>query len=192
MTKNIQIIVGSTRQNRLGGQVAEWVKKHAEAHEDINVEVVDLLAEDLPFFNAAVSPMYAPDSSPAAQAWAETIDRGDGFIFVTPEYNRSIPASLKNALDFLVAQWNEKPAAVVSYGWIDGGASASKHLHDILSWLKVATAESSVALKLSPEIMAEDGSIKDTDKAFADHVAVLEAAFDEIAAHESVAEAVAA
>lgn len=192
MTKNIQIIVGSTRQNRLGGQVAEWVKKHAEAHEDINVEVVDLLAEDLPFFNAAVSPMYAPDSSPAAQAWAETIDRGDGFIFVTPEYNRSIPASLKNALDFLVAQWNEKPAAVVSYGWIDGGASASKHLHDILAWLKVATADSSVALKLSPEIMAEDGSIKDIDKAFADHVAVLEAAFDEIAAHESVAEAVAA
>lgn len=192
MTKNIQIIVGSTRQNRLGGQVAEWVKKHAEAHEDINVEVIDLLAEDLPFFNAAVSPMYAPDSSPAAQAWAETINRGDGFIFVTPEYNRSIPASLKNALDFLVAQWNEKPAAVVSYGWIDGGASASKHLHDILSWLKVATAESSVALKLSPEIMAEDGSIKDIDRAFADHVAVLEAAFDEIAAHEPAVEAVAA
>lgn len=192
MTKNIQIIVGSTRQNRLGGQVAEWVKKHAEAHEGINVEVIDLLAEDLPFFNAAVSPMYAPDSSPAAQAWAETIDRGDGFIFVTPEYNRSIPASLKNALDFLVAQWNEKPAAVVSYGWIDGGAGASKHLHDILSWLKVATAESSVALKLSPEIMTEDGSIKDIDKAFADHVAVLEAAFDEIAAHEPAVEAVAA
>lgn len=192
MSKNIQIIVGSTRQNRLGGQVAEWVKSHAETHPDINVEVVDLLAEDLPFFNAPVSPMYAPDSSPAAQAWAETIDRGDGFIFVTPEYNRSIPASLKNALDFLVAQWNEKPAAVVSYGWIDGGASASKHLHDILSWLKVATAESSVALKLSPEIMAEDGSIKNIDRAFADHVAVLEAAFDEIAAHEPAVEAVTA
>jgi NAD(P)H-dependent FMN reductase len=132
--------------------------------------------------------MYAPDSSPAAQAWAETIDRGDGFIFVTPEYNRSIPASLKNALDFLVAQWNEKPAAVVSYGWIDGGASASKHLHDILAWLKVSTSESSVALKLSPEIMDDDGKVKDIDRAFRDHVAVLESALDELAAHETVGE----
>jgi NAD(P)H-dependent FMN reductase len=190
MSKNIQIIVGSTRQNRLGAQVAEWVKSHAEKHKDLNIEVVDLLAEDLPFFNAPVSPMYAPDSSPAAQAWAETIDRGDGFIFVTPEYNRSIPASLKNALDFLVAQWNEKPAAVVSYGWIDGGASASKHLHDILAWLKVSTSESSVALKLSPEIMGEDGKVKDIDRAFRDHVAVLESALDELAAHETIAQPV--
>ena len=185
MSKNIQIIIGSTRQNRLGGQIAEWVKKHAEEHEGINVEVIDLLEENLPFFNAPVSPMNAPDTSPAAQAWGEKIERGDGFIFVTPEYNRSVPASLKNAIDFLVAEWKEKPAAVVSYGWIDGGASASKHLHDVLSWLKVATAESSVSLKLTPEIMAEDGSIADTDAAFAMYVETLENALAELVEHEA-------
>ena len=120
MAKNIQLIIGSTRQNRVGAQVAEWVKRHAEAHEGINVEVIDLKQENLPFFDAPTPPLYAPDSSAAGQAWAKKIERGDGFIFVTPEYNRGIPASLKNALDFLVAEWNHKPAAVVSYGWIDG------------------------------------------------------------------------
>lgn len=192
MAKNIQLIIGSTRQNRLGAQVAEWVKKHAELHEDINVEVIDLKEENLPFFDAATPPLYAPDTTPAGVAWAEKIDRGDGFIFVTPEYNRGIPASLKNAIDFLVAEWNHKPAAVVSYGWIDGGQSASKHLNDVLSWLKVATAESSVSLKITQEIVAEDGSIKDPDTAFADYVAVLEAAFAEIVDHEPAREAVAA
>lgn len=192
MAKNIQIIIGSTRENRLGAQVAGWVKAHAKANEGINLEVIDLKEENLPFFNAATPPSYAPDTSPAGLAWGEKIARGDGYIFVTPEYNRSIPASLKNALDFLVAEWKEKPGAVVSYGWIDGGASASKHLHDILSWLKVATAESCVHLKLSGEIMAEDGSIADVDAAFKDYVAILEAALEEIVAHEPVAELVTA
>ena len=188
MSKNIQIIIGSTRQNRLGGQIAEWVTKHAEAHEGLNVEVVDLAEENLPFFDAAVSPMYAPDDSPASKAWGEKIGRADGYIFVTPEYNRSVPAPLKNAIDFLYGPWNGKPAAIVSYGWIDGGSSASAHLEDILSWVKLSISESKVALKLTPEIMGEDGSIKDIDAAFADHVAVIESAVEEIVAHEPAAE----
>ena len=188
MAKNIQLIIGSTRQNRLGAQVAEWVKKHAEVQDGINVEVIDLKEENLPLFDAPIPPLYAPVDTPAARAWAEKIGRGDGYIFVTPEYNRSVPASLKNALDYLVTEWKDKPAVVVSYGWIDGGQSAANHLYDILSWLKLATAESSVHLKLSQEIMADDGSIKDTDTAFGDHVAVLEAAFNEILEHEPAAE----
>lgn len=192
MAKTIQIIVGSTRQNRLGGQIAEWVTNHADAHEDLNIEVVDLASENLPFFDAAVSPMYAADTSPAGQAWGEKIGRADGYIFVTPEYNRSIPASLKNAIDFLYGEWNGKAAAIVSYGWIDGGASASAHLQDILSWVKVSVSESAVALKLTAEILGEDGKVKDADSAFGDYVAVLESALDELAAHEPAAEPVAA
>ena len=190
MAKNIQLIIGSTRQNRLGAQVADWVKKHADAHEELNIEVVDLLEQDLPFFNSAVSPMYAPDTSEAGKAWAEKIENGDGFIFVTAEYNRSIPASLKNAIDFLYAQWLTKPAAIVSYGWIDGGAAASKHLHDILSWVKMDIAEDQVHLKLHADIMGDNG-ITDTEAAFADYVPVLTNALKELAAHEAT-EAVAA
>ncbi|MBC7512247.1 NAD(P)H-dependent oxidoreductase [Candidatus Saccharibacteria bacterium] len=192
MGKNIQIIIGSTRQNRLGAQVSDWVKQHADQHEELTIEVIDLLEQNLPFFNAGVGPMYAPDTSEAGKAWAETIERGDGFIFVTPEYNRSIPASLKNAIDFLYTPWLTKPAAIVSYGWIDGGASASKHLHDILSWVKMDIAEDQVHLKLHADIMGGNG-LTDTEAAFADYIPALMNALKELAGHEATEpEAVAA
>ncbi len=186
MTKNIQLIIGSTRENRVGAQVAEWVAEHVKKHADINLEIVDLKEVNLPFFNSAVPPAYAPDASDEGQAWAKKIDAGDGFIFVTPEYNRGIPAALKNAIDFLTTEWKEKPAAVVSYGYVDGGQSASKHLHDVLNWLKVATAESTVSLKLTQEMMGDAG-INDVHAAFADYEVVIEEALKEIVAHEPVA-----
>ena len=192
MAKNIQLIIGSTRQNRVGAQIAQWVKSHGEAREDLTIEVVDLLEQDLPFYNSAVSPMYAPDTTDAGKAWSEKIAAGDGYIFVTPEYNRSIPAPLKNAIDYLYAPWLTKPAAIVSYGWIDGGASASKHLHDILSWVKMDIAEDQVHLKLHADIMGENG-IRDTEAAFADYVPALTNALKELAGHEATEpEAVAA
>lgn len=185
MAKNIQLIIGSTRQNRLGAQVAEWVKNHADEHDELNIEVTDLLEENLPFYDAAVSPMYSSDTPEAAKAWTEKIGNADGFIFVTPEYNRSVPASVKNAIDFLYAQWLTKSAAIVSYGWIDGGASASKHLHDILSWVKIDVAEDQVHLKISGEILGEDGKIADPEAAFAEYLPVLKNALKELAAHEA-------
>ena len=193
MAKNIQLIIGSTRQNRLADQAAEWVKQHADKNEELNVEVVDLREENLPFFNAPISPMYAADESEAGKAWAQKIEQADGFIFLTAEYNRSIPASLKNALDYLYGQWLNKPAAIVSYGWIDGGASASKHLYDVLSWVKMDIAEDQVHLKLVPEIMGEDGKIVNVNEAFESYIPSLDAALKELAAHEATEpEAVAA
>lgn len=185
MPKNIKLIIASTRKNRVGGQIADWVKHRADKNNDLSIEVLDLEKENLPFFDAAVSPMYAPDESDAAKAWGEKIAEADGFIFVTPEYNRSIPASLKNAIDFLYGPWLTKPAAIVSYGWIDGGAAASKHLHDILSWVKMDIAEDQVHLKFLPEIMTETGKVTDIDVAFKDYEAGLTAALNEVAAHEA-------
>jgi NAD(P)H-dependent FMN reductase len=190
MAKNIQLIIASTRQNRIGAQVAEWVKQHAAAHEELNIEVIDLLEENLPFLDASVSPMYAPITTEPGKSWSEKIEAGDGYIFVTPEYNRSVPAALKNAIDYLYAPWLTKPAAIVSYGWIDGGASASKHLHDILSWVKMDIAEDQVHLQLHADIMGENG-ITDAEAAFADYVPTLTNALKELAAHEAT-EAVAA
>lgn len=185
MPKNIKLIVASTRQNRVGGQISDWVKTHADKHEDLSIEVLDLEKENLPFFDAAVSPMYAADESEAAKAWGEKIAEADGFIFVTPEYNRSIPASLKNAIDFLYGPWLTKPAAIVSYGWIDGGASASKHLYDILSWVKMDVADDQVHLKFLPEIMTETGKVADIDVAFKEYETNLSTALNELAAHEA-------
>lgn len=184
MAKNIQLIIASTRQNRIGGQVAEWVKSNADQHDGLNIEVIDLLEENLPFFDAPVSPMYAPITTEPGKSWSEKIEGGDGYIFVTPEYNRSIPASLKNAIDYLYAPWLTKPAAIVSYGWIDGGASAAKHLHDILSWVKMDISEDQVHLQLHADIMGENG-ISDTATAFEAFVPSLSNALKELANHET-------
>jgi NAD(P)H-dependent FMN reductase len=169
MAKNIQLIIGSARQNRMADDVAAWIIEQAKQSEAINLEVIDLKEQNLPFFDSPVPPLYAPNESPAGKAWAEVIGRADGFIFLTPEYNRSIPAVLKNALDFLVAEWKEKPAGIVSYGWTDGGKNAALHLKDVLGMLKVEVVEPQIALHFQPEIMDENGKLRDSHEAFAPH-----------------------
>lgn len=167
MSKKIQLIIGSTRQNRIGASVAAWIEKQAGDNKNISLEVVDLKQENLPLMDAAVPPAYAPTTTDAGKAWAEKIAAADGYIFLTPEYNRSMPASLKNALDYLVQEWKDKPAVVVSYGYIDGGKSAARHLRDVLDWLKVDHTSSEVALHLKQEMFDETGAFKDIDSALA-------------------------
>ena len=116
----IKLILGSTRQNRNGKPVADWlVAQGKEAGFD--VELLDLKEVNLPKFEAGVSPMYMPVDTPEAKAWAAQITEADGLVFLTAEYNRSIPGSLKDAIDYLYAEWNGKKASIVSYGYIDGG-----------------------------------------------------------------------
>ncbi len=160
--KKIKLIIGSTRQGRVGKPVSHWLVDHAKSA-GIDLEVLDLKEIDLPFFEAPVPPLYVPDSTPHGKEWAKMIDEADGFVFVTPEYNRSMPASLKNALDYLVAEWKDKPAAVVSYGYIDGGANATKHLHDVLGWLKIKNVGKEMSVVLKTEMFDESGEFKDVD-----------------------------
>ncbi len=150
MSKKIKLIIGSTRQGRAAEEVSSWfVSEGKEAGYDL--EVVDLRDVNLPMFDAAVSPAYAPVDTPEAKAWAEIISNADGLVFLTAEYNRSIPASLKNAIDYLYKEWEGKPTAIVSYGYIDGGGSATKHLKDILNWVKVTLVEPTVAIQFTQE-----------------------------------------
>lgn len=161
MNKKIKLIIGSTRQGRVGAPVAEWLVEVAKEN-DVELEVIDLKEENLPFFDG-MSPMYAPDS--VNKDWSAKITSGEAFIFLTSEYNRSIPAPLKNAIDHLFHEWAEKPASIVSYGYIDGGGSATKHLTDILNWVKMKIAGSPVAIQLDQDFFEQDGSFKDIDTA---------------------------
>lgn len=169
MSKKIQLIIGSTRQNRLGTAIAAWVEKQASSNKNLELEVIDLKQENLPLMDAAIPPAYAAVETDAAKAWAEKIGAADGYIFLTPEYNRSMPASLKNALDYLVDEWKEKPAVVVSYGYVDGGKSAARHLQDVLDWLKVSHDGAQVALHLNQEMLDEAGAFKDIDQSLAQY-----------------------
>ncbi|MHA6261211.1 NADPH-dependent FMN reductase [Sporosarcina sp. CAU 1771] len=142
MTKsNIGIILGSTREGRVSPQVGAWIKELADQRGDANYTVIDIADYKLPLLGEA-----GGDASGAA-AWSEIIAKQDGFVFVTAEYNHSIPASLKNALDYLREEWHNKAAGIVSYGAV-GGARATEHLRGILSELLVAHVRVHPALSL--------------------------------------------
>lgn len=142
MTKlNIGIIIGSTRDGRVSPQVAAWVKELADKRGDANYTIIDIADYKLPFLGEA-----GADASGAA-AWSEVIAAQDGFVFVVQEYNHSITGALKNALDYLRDEWNNKAAGIVSYGSV-GGARAAEHLRGILGELLVADVRVHPALSL--------------------------------------------
>jgi len=147
MTK-IGIILGSTRPGRRGQQVAEWVAAVADKQEkDVTYEVVDLATFDLPVLDEEHPALFGKYGKEHTSRWAEAIGSYDGFVFVTPEYNHSVPGGLKNALDFLYAEWNNKAAGFVGYG-LHGGTRAVEHLRTILAELKVATVRTQVVVSI--------------------------------------------
>ncbi|KAA1426724.1 NADPH-dependent FMN reductase [Nocardioides antri] len=143
----IAIIVGSTRPGRRGGQVATWVHEAAVRRDDATYDVIDLADHPLPHLDESLPPILGSYSEPHTRAWASTIAAYDGFIVVTPEYNHSIPGVLKNAIDYLFAEWNHKVAGVVAYG-AENGARAAEHLRQIFGELKVPVVRQYVGLSL--------------------------------------------
>lgn len=135
---NIGIIIGTTREGRLSPQVGKWVLDQGK-HTPLKLEIVDLKDYDLPFLGTK--------EAPGIEKFRKTIARLDGFIFVTGEYNHSIPASLKNALDLLRDEWADKVAGIVSYGSL-GGARAAEHLRGILGELRIADVRSHTACSM--------------------------------------------
>ena len=139
----VAIIIGSTRQARLADVPAQWILKQARARGDMDVELVDIRDFELPFFDELSTNKFMPSQDPRAVRWQETIGRFDGFIFVVGEYNHSIPASLKNALDQAYNEWTRKPFTVVGYGGV-GAARAIEHLRSIGTELQMVSTQAAV------------------------------------------------
>lgn len=142
------VILGSTRPGRHSEPVARWVAARAALREDLGVDLIDLSAVNLPMFDEPVPPMLGTYANEHTRAWAATIARYDAFVFVSPEYNRSFPAALKNAIDYLYAEWANKAAGFVSYGADAGGARAVEHLRVVMGELHVACVRTMVPLSL--------------------------------------------
>src|SRR2546421_1365155 len=123
----IAIILGSTRPGRNGEAVAKWVYEIAKKRSDAEFELVDIKDFNLPLLDEPVPPSMGEYSKPHTKVWAAKIGSFDGYVFVTPEYNHGICGALKNAIDFLFAEWNNKAAGFVSYGSA-GGARAVEQL----------------------------------------------------------------
>jgi NAD(P)H-dependent FMN reductase len=142
----IGIIISSTRAARFGHKPAEWVGDIAARRDDIETEIVDLRDFPMPFFDEVASNAWVPSQNPVAQRWQKKVAEFDGYIFVTAEYNHSIPAVLKNALDYAYPEWARKPAGFVGYGSV-GGARAIEQLRLVLAELQMATIRTGVYIQ---------------------------------------------
>jgi NAD(P)H-dependent FMN reductase len=142
----IAVIVGSTRAARVGHKPAEWIADIASQRDDMSVEVVDLREYPMPFFDEVASNAWAPSQNEVAQRWQRKVAEFDGYIFVSAEYNRGVPAVLKNALDYAYPEWNKKPAAFVGYGSV-GAARAIEQLRLIAIELQMAPIRTGVHLQ---------------------------------------------
>ncbi|GIF15661.1 NADPH-dependent FMN reductase [Actinoplanes teichomyceticus] len=143
----IAIVVGSTRPGRNSEAVAGWVHEQASRRGDAQFELVDIATFDLPILDEPVPPSMGQYSKEHTKRWAAKIAEFDGYVFVTPEYNHGPSGALKNALDYLYGEWNNKAAGFVSYGSA-GGTRAVEQLRLIAAELQMATVRSQVALSL--------------------------------------------
>ncbi len=130
--KQLRIVVSSTRPGRIGPKVAEWVAAQAPASE-WEVELLDL--SSLPFFDEEDMPRNGNYAKPHTKDWASKVFESDAIVVVTPQYNRSFPAPIKNAIDYLFAEWDAKPIALVGYGW-SGASDATADLTKVLGHVK--------------------------------------------------------
>ena len=146
----IGIILGSTRPNRNGEQVARWVYDIAARRTDAEFELVDLRDYPLPHLDEPLPPSMGQYQNDHTKDWAATIASFDGFVIVTPEYNHGTSGVLKNAIDYLYAEWNNKAVGFVSYGAV-GGARAAEHLRLVAGELQMADVRQQVTLSLATD-----------------------------------------
>lgn len=158
---NILVVLGSARPGRVADKVLDYIKSDVEKRDDVTITVADLKEINLPFFDneqAPASPDYVI-TDPQVAAWSEMVKAADSVLFITPEYNHTLSAIQKNALDSLGADWNEKPVTAVAYGW-SGGSLAVLTLREVLENLK-ADAKHGIAQLGFMKDLNPDGTLLD-------------------------------
>lgn len=160
MTK-IQIILGSTRPGRVGQSVADWAYQTIKQRDDIEIELVDVADYNLPLLDEPLPASSGQYSKEHTKNWSAKIAEADGYIFVTPEYNHSVPGALKNAVDFLYNEWTNKAVGFISYGSV-GGARSVEAWRLIVGDLQMADIRNQLMLFLGSDF--ENMVFKPTDQ----------------------------
>jgi NAD(P)H-dependent FMN reductase len=155
---NLKIITTTTRPGRKGPILAAWMADVAKKFPDFNIEVIDLGVLNLPMMDEAAHPRFQKYEHAHSKKWSATIDGADAFIFITAEYNYSMTAPIKNAIDYLFNEWANKPAAFVSYGGASGGTRAVQMLKQTLTTLKVVPVTEAVVLPFFAAMINDDGA----------------------------------
>jgi NAD(P)H-dependent FMN reductase len=159
------IVVGSTRPGRVGLPVARWFERTVEHHGQFEPVFADLAEIALPFLDEPNHPRLRKYTKPHTFAWSRLVESTDAVVFVTPEYNYSFPAPLKNAIDYLHQEWQYKPLGIVSYGGMSGGMRSSMALKPVVSQLKMVPIAETVAIPGIAQHIDEQGEFVPTDSA---------------------------
>ncbi|WP_444950086.1 NADPH-dependent FMN reductase [Micromonospora ureilytica] len=149
----IAVIVGSTREGRVGDRLAHWFVEQAERHDDLTVTVVDLTEYDFPA-------TYPAEPTASIRAFVREVGRADAFVVVTPEYNHSFPAPLKQAIDYAYDEWQAKPVSFVSYGCRSTGLHAVDQLRTVFTALHAMTVRDVVGI----DLLAGEPTAQSTDE----------------------------
>jgi NAD(P)H-dependent FMN reductase len=156
----LTIIIASTRPGRQGLAIGQWFERHAVADGTFDVEVVDLADLALPLMDEPNHPRLGRYEHDHTKAWSATVAAADAFVFVTPEYNHSFPATLKNAIDYLHNEWAFKPVGFVSYGGVAAGTRAVQALKPVVDVLKGFAITEAVTIPFFTQFIDEDGVVQ--------------------------------
>lgn len=151
----LAVIIGSTRQGRFGPTVANWFAGRAAEREDLEVDLIDLAGAALPPIGGGTDAACGP--VPSGPQIAPRLAAADAFVVVTPEYNHSFPAPLKNAIDAHNREWHAKPVGFVSYGGISGGLRAVEQLRPVFAELHAVTVRATVSFSNPWGRFGDDG-----------------------------------
>jgi len=159
----LQIIIASTRPGRVGPSVASWIHERAVAHGGFDVELVDLAEVNLPMFDEPKHPRFGQYAHQHTKDWSATIKRADAFIFVVPEYNYGFNAAIKNAIDYLNAEWQHKPVGFVSYGGVAAGTRAVQMLKQVITTLKMVPVFDAVNIPFVQQFLDDERRLQPND-----------------------------
>jgi NAD(P)H-dependent FMN reductase len=149
--------------------VASWAIRRLQADSPLRYELVDLADVGLPFLDEPLMPSLGIYEHEHTKAWSRVVSSFDAFVFVFPQYNWGYPAPLKNALDFLYAEWNDKPAGLVTYG-TRGGNKGAAQLLGVLHGLHMRPVDDNVELRIADGDVDESGQLLDLEKTLAPFV----------------------
>ncbi|MBZ6091272.1 NAD(P)H-dependent oxidoreductase [Streptomyces olivaceus] len=152
----VTLLVGSNRHGRFGPVVADWLLDHLRAHDDLEPEVVDVARTDLPTTLART-----PEATAALAEITPKLAGADAFVVLTPEYNHSFPAGLKNVIDWHFTEWRAKPVGLVSYGGLAGGLRAVEHLRQVFAELHAVTVRDTVSFHNAGQSFGDGGRLRD-------------------------------
>ena len=157
------IIVASTRPGRVGPRIAEWFEARALGQGDFDIDLADLKEIDLPFFDEPKHPRLREYEHQHTKDWSARVEAADAFVFVMPEYNYGFNAPLKNAIDYLNAEWGYKPVGLVSYGGVAAGTRAAQMIKQVVTTLKMMPLFEAVSIPFVAQFLDEHGALVPND-----------------------------